>query len=211
MKRRTVPFGHLVQKFHSEDELLRELDRPDGQLRRYDGQRVKPLLPPPKTKAPSGLSFVPSARDRHLFGAVAWAGCWLKREFGYDWAVFQADVWQEPGCREAFIYVLNTDRGPRVVGAGGCDRAEYSNLPPMRELAFVWFHPHFRRRGYLTEIWPHITKQWGSFIGSASDQLKRFPESVLSCSREVGPWTDFREHGDGNERAGVIASGCRSF
>lgn len=176
MKPRTVPFGHLVSKFHSEEELLRELDRPDGQLRRYDGQRVKPLLPPPKTTAPLGLSFVSSAQNRHLFGAVAWAGCWLKREFGYDWAVFQPDVWQEPGWREAFIYVLNTDRGARVVGAGGCHRAEYSNLPLIRELAFVWFHPHFRRRGYLAESWLHITKQWGPFVVQhpISDGMRNF-------------------------------------
>lgn len=158
-----VPFGHLVAKFHSDEELLLALEMSDGQLRRYDGLRAEPLLPPPESAAPLGLSFVTLSHDRH-FAAVAWAGCWLKREFAYDWSVFQPEVWREPGWREAFIHVADTGQGTRVVGAGACYWAEYSNLPPMRELAFVWFHPHFRRRGYLAESWPRIVKRWGPFI-----------------------------------------------
>jgi hypothetical protein len=164
MTTRPVRFGHLVPKFRSEEALLHELDQPDGLLRRYDGQRTKPLLPPPKTQASLGLSFVLPGQDRHLYEAVAWAGYWLKREFGYDWALFQPEIWLEPGWREAFIYVVDTERGVRVVGAGACQWAQYSNLPAMRELAFAWFHPHFRRRGYLSGIWPAIARKWGPFI-----------------------------------------------
>ena len=118
MKLNSVPFGHLVRKFRSEEEMQRELEKPDGQLRRYDAQRLEPLLPPPKSQAPLGLTFVLPTHDRHLHDAVAWAGYWLKREFGYDWAPFQPEVWKEPGWREAFIYVADTQGGSSCRGCG---------------------------------------------------------------------------------------------
>lgn len=66
--------------------------------------------------------------------------------------------------------------GVRAVGAGACRWVEYSNLPPMRELAFVWFHPHFRRRGFLSESWPNLIKRWGPFIVQQpiSESMNRF-------------------------------------
>ncbi len=118
MKLNSVPFGHLVRKFRSEEEMQRELEKPDGQLRRYDAQRLEPLLPPPKSQAPLGLTFVLPTHDRHLHDAVAWAGYWLKREFGYDWAPFQPEVWKERGWREAFIYVADTQGGSSCRGCG---------------------------------------------------------------------------------------------
>ncbi|HVZ19091.1 MAG TPA: hypothetical protein VG897_18380, partial [Terriglobales bacterium] len=54
----------------------------------------------------------------------------------------------------------------------------------MRELVFAWFHPHYRRRGYLTATWTQITARWSPFLVQQpiSPAMKHFLNNKQSGS-----------------------------
>ncbi len=98
----------------------------------------------------------------------------FKREMHFDFPQFEAE---ETPCQpwfvpyEAFIFHESADdiwhgEGPikrRFFGACCFRWREWDDSPAGWSLDWVWFHPYFRRRGYLQNAWPAFEQRYGHF------------------------------------------------
>ena len=70
------------------------------------------------------------------------------------------------------------DRYKNVLYFGACCFREKKNddKSPRWELDWVWLHPYFRRRGWLTRAWPVFKRDFGTFEVSAplDEAMKSF-------------------------------------
>jgi len=109
------------------------------------------------------------ARGRLAGTVVEKIARYFWREFDYDVAPYNTDEHQRAGDTALHPYIF-FDRdhyySDRKYAIGACvfHFRQFSDIGDRWELAWVWFHPYCRRRGYLSAAWPYFTQQYGDFV-----------------------------------------------
>ncbi|MBR9882568.1 MAG: hypothetical protein GYB21_02470 [Oceanospirillales bacterium] len=99
----------------------------------------------------------------------------FRREFHYDFVPFSAS--ETLGARGFFPYqaylfhenaldiVKYIDDPPknRCVGACCFRWVNWVDAPASWSLQWVWFHPYFRQKGFLSSVWSQFREKYGDF------------------------------------------------
>jgi len=103
--------------------------------------------------------------------AVETLGLYFKREFHYDFPPFEAS--ENPSNwayrYEAYLFhdlarhVMEEDvQTPQFCFGAACFRwITWENSEHCWSLQWVWFHPFFRKQGYLSKAWPLFVEKYG--------------------------------------------------
>ncbi len=134
---------------------------------------LEPPVSTSLTNSPSPLLVVPDSPYR-IRRFVETFAKHFRREFAYDFVPFEAA--ETPTTLgyipyEAYLFhevardLLAPDYPVKHRCFGACvfRRVECENAPACWSLQWVWLHPYFRNRGYLSEIWPEFIQKYGSF------------------------------------------------
>ena len=122
---------------------------------------------------PSPLLVVPESPKKFREFVEFFAYC-FKREFHFDFVPFEAS--QRPGSPgympyEVYLFhetahdLMEADKPTkhRCIGVCGFRWTEWTDVPPSWSCQWVWFHPYFRGRGYLSKAWPQFQEKYGKF------------------------------------------------
>jgi len=110
---------------------------------------------------------------------------YFRREFAYDFIQYSA---KNDGGYSAYLFCDKTFAGHLAIGACCFRWSEEVEIKSCWILQWVWLHPYFRDRGYLTDAWEYFNKKLGPFavesplsnaMGSFLEKRGYDPEKVL--------------------------------
>jgi hypothetical protein len=173
----------------------------DGLDRSWNLDQGKETIDGVSAKACGLGAVVTPYSPRRFREAVEQIAYFFRREFGYDFVQYCSQEEDDDGHR-AYLWVQpGTLEHGKVKAIGACcfRWREWEGAPPSYGLQWVWFHPHERRKGYLTKAWPYFQKRFGKFIpesplsiGMKRFLLKQFDSAAFSKSEELNE-TLFKE------------------
>jgi hypothetical protein len=111
----------------------------------------------------------------------------FKREFGYDFAQFNAREGIDKTDYRAYYFSYDEwsqiYASRQIVMGACCFRfREYRDAPAAWALQWIWIHPFWRSSGILTSVWPSFRKIFGDFVVEPpiSKSMKAFLEKRKS-------------------------------
>jgi hypothetical protein len=109
---------------------------------------------------------------------------YFRREFHYDFIQYSS---RESTARNDRLFLLTWKYHAHraAIGAIVSRWRDYSNAPHGLALAWLWFHPYFRRRGLLRSCWPVLRETLGDFYveGPTSAAMADFLTKMGECPR----------------------------
>lgn len=102
--------------------------------------------------------------------AVYKMALYFKRELDYDFVLYdyksnEADdfhvayLWIDPDCVD-----LSVEFRVPCIGATCFRLRKRKNAPSIWGMQWIWLHPYFRRKGFLTASWPKFKEEFPDFI-----------------------------------------------
>lgn len=108
--------------------------------------------------------------------AVETMAVYFRREFRYDFVQYIATEELDDEETLAFFWADGHFGGYSVIG-GCCFRwREWENCDSWWAMQWIWLHPYFRRRGYLSRSWDLFTAMFAPFgvEPPLSESMSRF-------------------------------------
>ena len=123
-------------------------DRPSLPYVRHDGLEWELIT----ARSPIGT--------KHAMESLAY---YHRREFGFDFPCYTAGDLEGEFSRDHHFLIRTDSYDPHAVGAIGFRWRKWKDHPEGYALAWVWFHPYYRRQGILSALWPWFREHFGDF------------------------------------------------
>jgi hypothetical protein len=121
----------------------------------------------------SGIFTVSKDSENDFREKLEGFALYFKREFKYDFIQYEANEhFYEENKYSGFLFsemawdqLEEAEPAQYRLFGGGCFRwRELQDHDPAWVLDWVWIHPFFRHRGYLSKHWKFLKQEYGDFL-----------------------------------------------